>query len=294
MPSRSSVVGPGRMPPSRSAQRGHGREPSRGGSPPCRPPQPHRRGSRRVLTLVLAYHPHRAAARPGTAPSFSPLPWTSSLQKSGPPANVGRFSFARDRTRDGKGVPGASRATGGSAREAPAARAPRRLGSRGVLEAPAEPSRPRRARAHPLPRRPRARRRAPGRRAPGHRLGADRRRGARTAPLEPGGPRKDGRAEGFEPELRDGLPDGEVLHTLRGTPVLVGASRRHHGARMPHPAPGRQPPAPEVPLTRPSPGRPAHPRTRRPRGRRMPTSKTKPGSEPAGGRRVPGSPQPRA
>ena len=89
---RSSLRGARHHPAPPGAGRLRRREPSRGGSPPCPPPQPHRRGPRRVLALGLAHHPHRALAQLGRVrrsrllASQEPHP-----PKAGASGNAGRF-----------------------------------------------------------------------------------------------------------------------------------------------------------------------------------------------------------
>ena len=79
---------------------------SRGDSPPSAPPQPHRRGARRVTALVIAHHPHRPLAqldrvrRPRLLASHGPHP--PKLGASGKPGAVQTFPSVLI------GVPGSS------------------------------------------------------------------------------------------------------------------------------------------------------------------------------------------
>ena len=70
--------------------------------------------------------------------------------------------------------------------------------------------------------------------------------GARTATIKPGSPRKNGYVESFNARLRDELPEGEIVHSLREAEIVIESWRRHTSTIRPHISLGPKPPAPEA------------------------------------------------
>lgn len=74
--------------------------------------------------------------------------------------------------------------------------------------------------------------------------------GAKTAYIEPGGPRENGYVEIFKGKLWDELLAREAFSTLAEARVLIERWRRHYDTILPYSSPGYRPPAPEVALPR--------------------------------------------